>query len=142
MGGSDADRPLTGSVRAEAAAVGSALPEIAPPPELVLVSPARRATETFEVLGLAVEAWRERDLYLAPPRALIERIHQVDADVSTLLVVGHNPGLHQVVLDLVGVSIADVPRFPAASLAVLDVDSARWEDVRPGTARLVRIHAP
>lgn len=137
----DAERGLTDAGRDEARDTGRRLPDVAPPPDLVLCSTARRARETAQALDLPadVEVWYERDLYLAGAGVLLDRVSAVDDDVQSLLVVGHNPGLHQLVLTLGGVGPEEVPRFSPASLAVLQLPES-WAALAPGTAALIRVH--
>jgi len=95
-------------------------------PDLVLCSSALRTRETFEHIAGAYEksppASFEPALYLATARALLDRIAAVEDDVATLLVIGHNPGLHELATGLARhgrrhdrVRLAS--KFPTAALA-------------------------
>jgi phosphohistidine phosphatase len=135
----DVDRPLTPEGIAEAEALGHDLAEV--PVDLVLCSSARRAAETTEALRLDAPVWWERDLYLAPASALIERVRLVDDAVRSLLVVAHNPGIQVLAEELVD-DPADrrrlAARFNPASLAVLTVPST-WDRLTAGEATLTRL---
>jgi phosphohistidine phosphatase len=69
------------------------------PPDLVLCSSARRTRETFDHIARAYPApppvLMEDGLYLAGARAIMRRIEAVPDSIETLLVIGHNPGLHE-----------------------------------------------
>jgi phosphohistidine phosphatase len=120
-------------------------------PDLILCSPAVRARQTLDLVlprfkgrpAVAVED----SLYLAAPAALLKRIQSVGADVEHLMIVGHDPGMHALALELAG-SGADkdlaalAEKFPTAGLAVLEFQERSWSRVRPGTGRLVLFTAP
>jgi phosphohistidine phosphatase len=91
--------------------------------------------------------WFERRLYGASAGELIERLDEVpDADGSALLV-GHNPGLQDLVLDLAPSREAELvarveAKFPTAAFATLDLAVDRWAEVQPGTGTLVAYVVP
>jgi phosphohistidine phosphatase len=96
--GRDFDRPLTGRGRRDAVVVGRALVEAGISPDLVLVSPAARAAQTWEAVAAifpeaAVEDMPE--LYETTPVEILALARSAGADASTVMVVGHNPGLGQ-----------------------------------------------
>lgn len=116
-------------------------------PDLVLCSSARRARETFDPLvgslGDPTVSY-EDDLYGASARQLIDRLHAVDEPVASVMVVGHNPGLQDLVLTLAatGSGLASVgEKFPTAALATLALDRS-WSDLEPGSARLTAYVRP
>jgi phosphohistidine phosphatase len=118
----DHDRPLAprGLKASERIAEHMRRTEIAP--ELVLCSTALRARQTLAallpVLGSDVEIRLEDELYEAGRHEVLARVRQVDDAVSSLLVIGHNPALHELALFLSG--RADVlDRFPTGALATL-----------------------
>jgi phosphohistidine phosphatase len=94
----DRDRPLNARGHHAAELLATHLSR-QPLPDLVLCSSARRTRETFEYIarayGRSPPVSIEDKLYLATARALLERIEAVAEDVATLLVIGHNPGLHE-----------------------------------------------
>jgi phosphohistidine phosphatase len=94
----DRDRPLNARGRHAAELLATHLAR-QPLPDLVLCSSALRTRETFEHIARAYGRRPlvsiEDMLYLATARALLERIEAVAEDVATLLVIGHNPGLHE-----------------------------------------------
>jgi phosphohistidine phosphatase len=118
--GSDLQRPLTAKGQAEAAAAGRALAARGLNPDKVLVSPARRTQETWAAMadlfpGAEVET--APALYDAPADVLFHAALHEEAD--TVMVVAHNPGLHQLAYNLCTRAARPAPRdFPPSSLAV------------------------
>jgi phosphohistidine phosphatase len=123
-------------------------------PDLVLCSPSVRTRETLALSGLSSQAVGqcppvlfEDPLYLAGAQALLARVRQVPRGVQHLLVIGHNPGLHELAVSMAraagsGGGEAMAQRFPTAALAVIDVSAGAWEDVQPGTGTLRLFVAP
>jgi phosphohistidine phosphatase len=140
-GGSDFDRTLRPKGRRSVAALAPVVRGLAV--DLVLCSPSVRTSETLAGLGLTAPADYPDALYGAAAPEWIEAVREVGADdrnVSCLLVVGHNPGLHELVLELTGGE--RIPGFPPAALAVLDLDIDDWWELAAGGARLERLHLP
>jgi phosphohistidine phosphatase len=78
---------------------------------------------------------------------MLERLRAVGKEHRHVLVVGHNPGLHALALDLVGKGerglIAELAKkFPTAAIAVLRVPGDRWSGLKRGAARLDRFVKP
>lgn len=138
---SDAERPLAPKGRRACAAVAEHLRAAGLAPDLVLCSSARRTRQTVEgiaaALPLTVPVLTEDRLYLADPDELLDRLRELDDGLPSVLLVGHNPGVHALAVGLV--EPRDRPRlptFPTAALAVLETPVYRWGDLGPGTARL------
>ena len=96
-GVNDRDRILTPRGHGDAEAMAVAMREEGWAPDLALISTARRTRETWQHLSLVFPQCRKilsDDLYLAGIPAIESLIAKHSADVSTLLVIGHNPGLH------------------------------------------------
>lgn len=152
---SDHSRPLNARGRRAAAAMAAAVREMGLAPGLVLVSSARRTLQTLDALGPlpgapAVEA--TDDLYLAPWTALLSALRAVPAGTSSVLLVAHNPGLHDLALALCSESGAAAPQppdaarrlaegYPTGTLCELSV-AAPWAGLEAGGARLVRLLSP
>jgi len=118
----------------------------------ILASPAVRVTETIELASRAVDhaiplQW-DRRIYLASSPTLMDVLREVPDDVSTVMMVGHNPGLEDLIFDLVpddGTcpkrAIVEA-KFPTAAFAVLECDIGSWSDLDDGCARLVHLVRP
>lgn len=132
--GSDHERSLTPEGRDQARAAGAALASDGVVPDHVACSTALRARQTFELAAQALphspSADYERDLYGADVSTALELTTRTDPAVETLLVVGHNPTMAQ----LVAAFMPDEPldSFPTAGLAVIDLE-VEWLYAAPGT---------
>lgn len=142
----DRERPLASRGRRDAKRIGKHLRRLGITPALVLCSPAVRTQETLDLLRPAlaeVAAEVEEQLYGASSETLLERIHSVPDDVGSVLLIGHNPGLHDLALALAS-SGAKLERleakFPTAALATLALE--RWSSLSPGDAELVAYVVP
>jgi phosphohistidine phosphatase len=120
-------------------------------PGVVLCSSARRAVETLAPLRPRLPhdstVCIEREIYLAGPSRLLERIGDVDERCTELLVIAHNPGLSELARLLCGSgppeALARLRRgVPAGALAALGIERARWNELAPGAARLETFTAP
>jgi phosphohistidine phosphatase len=125
-GGVDADRALTEQGRGDAAAVGRWLVGTGLLPDRALVSPARRAAQTWELAATGVRPVVEPRLYANDVDLLIAVVRETPGEVATLAVVGHNPSvgeLAQLLDDAAGDPAArdGVARgFPAGAVAVFE----------------------
>ncbi len=100
-------------------------------PERILTSTALRAVQTAravaEATGSAAEVLPSRQLYLAAPEDICAIISEFEDDLSPLLVVGHNPGLEE----LVSFWARTEERMPTAAVARFDVPVAKWSAFGP-----------
>ena len=136
-GEDDAGRPLSATGREEAQAAGKWLREHGIHPDRVLCSPTTRTRQTWEAadaeLKSGVAARFEPSIYDATPGTLIE-LADANRDAPRLLLVGHNPGLEQLVALLHSGQSGDYRGMPPGAVAVLGLpaDAA----LEPGIARL------
>jgi phosphohistidine phosphatase len=144
----DFDRPLNPRGRRAAATVGREMRRLGLAFDAVVASPARRVIETLEeveqAFGNLAPRYDER-LYLASPQMLLDVTRETDEQAARLLLVGHNPGLEELVLRLSAAgalrSEAEV-KYPTATLAEMRFDVASWRQVREGDANLERFIRP
>jgi phosphohistidine phosphatase len=144
----DHDRPLAPRGRRAAKAIAGHLLEEGIEPELVLCSTARRARETLEriepVLGTPVVRF-EPGLYAASAGMLLERLHGVGDAVGSVLLIGHNPAMQLLALDLAGPAPESRElgaKFPTAGLATLVFPGSSWRALAPGAAELTEFVRP
>ena len=144
----DRDRPLAPRGRKAAKRVGRWAGRRGIRPQLVVCSSATRAQQTLERVlpGLGEPTvWVEATLYAAGAETLLARIRALPGEVDDAMLVGHNPGLHELLLLLAAPGPlrerAD-ERLPTGSLAELETGVERWADVTPGTARLTELVLP
>jgi phosphohistidine phosphatase len=147
-GAADHDRPLAGRGRRAAKAMADHMREAGVAPELVLCSTARRARETLERLepALATADVRfEPELYRASDDALLDRLREVPDAVGSVMLIGHNPALQFLALELarpapdVGELAA---KYPTAALVTLAFSGGSWRELEPGAAELVGFVRP
>ena len=144
----DFDRGLNDRGRRGAALMGAHIREHGVSFDLLLASPAERVKRTLDAARLQVPIhWDER-VYLADSAGLIEVLRGVEGDPTAVLVAGHNPGLQELVCDLVAperenaLFQAVAEKFPTAAFAVLELAIERWTDCAPGCATLVHLARP
>jgi phosphohistidine phosphatase len=144
----DHDRPLNGRGRRAAKAVARHMREHGIAPELVLCSTARRARETLDRIEPALNTSAvhlEPDLYAASAHALLARLRSVGDTVESVLLIGHNPGLQDLALELARPgSAADAlaAKYPTAALATLAFEASSWRELDRGRAELVEFVRP
>jgi phosphohistidine phosphatase len=113
----DHDRPLSARGRRAADAIGRYLREHGIEPELVLCSSSARTRETLARIGLSGEL--ERDLYGASASELLARLRALPPSLESVLLIGHNPGMHDLALALTG---EPRDKYPTGALAVIELD--------------------
>jgi phosphohistidine phosphatase len=154
-GQQDADRPLTPSGMAAAARLGAECARRGWQPALALVSTAQRARRTFE--AYAAELARAGGtppavqflpaLYLATPEVVLAEIARHGGDAASILVVGHNPGLHELALRLARESTTAVRAklgagFASGTLARAEIETDTWTGLAGAVARLTDVVGP
>jgi phosphohistidine phosphatase len=156
----DHDRPLADRGQQAVRILAEHVRRLAIDPELILCSSAVRTRETLagvlpgraeeNVPGRGVEI--ERDLFTAGADQLLERLRQIPADVSSVMVIGHNPSMQVLTLRLAAgeaphrpagaEGLAEIRRkLPTGALVTLDLD-APWSELAPGSAVLVDYARP
>ena len=147
----DHDRPLAPRGHRAARFIADHLRAQAVRPQLVLCSSARRARETLAeltpVLGDQVEVVVTDDLYGADAGEILRRLCEVGRDIASVMIVGHNPGLHELALELTGegdeTAISQLhTKFPTGALATLQLDRASWKEFAAGQWYLANIVLP
>jgi phosphohistidine phosphatase len=151
--GDDIDRRLDPRGLDDAAAIGRWMAEQHCRLGHVLVSTAARARQTWDIVepllgDAAGEVTLLPELYLAEPTDILRAIRETSGvDARCLLVIGHNPGLHELALMLTGSGNADALRLlsgnlPTSGLIVIDFDIADWSDIAFQQGRLVQFVSP
>ena len=130
----DFDRPLNNRGRHDAPRMGQLLARHELTPDLIITSAARRAATTAELVAMAAEYAGDiqytNELYLADPDTFLEVARETDDSVARLLLVGHNPGIEELVAALAGRD----ERMPTAALACFRLDIDHWRDLTDETA--------
>ena len=132
----DFDRPLNQRGLKAAPSVGKLLRKRKLQPDLVLSSPAERARQTTELVlagaGLKVEVRYDERIYEATVARLFEVVAQIEEDANVAMLVGHNPGLEELLEALTGTARS----LSTAALACIELDIEKWNKVRAGTGHL------
>lgn len=120
-------------------------------PQHTLVSPTRRTRETWAGIASAlpgtVPTFFEDRLYEATAEDILAVIRETQPSIGTLLVIGHNPGLHEVARLLIASGdVAARERLneglPTSGLAVIDFAGSDWQKLHPHGGRLDRFVTP
>jgi len=141
----DFDRPLTKRGRKSAKLMAQYFKEQGIKPAAILCSPAKRTQETLKYLVpilCDVEATLDRRIYEASYQTLLLCLADLPAELPSVLLIGHNPGLERLALYLMndkdhGPTAARLQdKYPTGSLAVLSVPADDWRDLKVGSGRL------
>jgi phosphohistidine phosphatase len=145
----DQARPLTTRGRRQARRMGAYLERCAAPPDLALCSSARRTRQTLKRLrgALAPRAGVriEDRLYGADAATLLRRLQRVPRRRRAVLLVGHNPGISELALMLVGTESERARLAQGLSpgaLAILRPRRKRWRKLAPASAELLDVVTP
>ena len=150
----DFDRALNEKGRRAAATMGRYMRQQGLVFDYVIASPAVRVAETLDAMfdgyGHRLSPGWDRRVYLASAPMLLEVVHEAPDDAESLLLVGHNPGLEELVLSLsadhgeeeMATRDAVGEKYPTASVAEIVFDIEHWRDVATGRGRIVRFVRP
>jgi phosphohistidine phosphatase len=141
----DVDRPLSDRGDRDAPRMGKRLKSRHARPGLVLASHATRAQRTAKLvtraLGVRADVIQtEEKLYLAAPASVLAVVARQDDAHHCLLVVGHNPGLTDLVNQLVPDLALD--NLPTAGVVAIDLATTTWKDVAEAPAKLAYYDYP
>jgi phosphohistidine phosphatase len=147
----DFERPLAKRGEGAAPRMGEFMAQSGLAPQLILCSPAVRARQTLELAlphlqgGPTIEY--EKKLYLATPSVLLARLRKVDAKVQHVMIVGHDPGMHKLALELTRDEEGDLraalaAKLPTAGLVVIRFKAREWARIGPGKGHLEAFMTP
>lgn len=138
----DFDRPLNDRGKDDAKLISRFIRESNISPDLVISSPAKRATKTTELVlkaaGLKINVAFDERIYEADVHRLLTVVSQIEPPRSVVMFVGHNPGFE----DMVEVLAGRTTRLPTASLAQIDLTVEEWNQVRAGAGKLKWLVTP
>ena len=125
----DHDRPLNKRGKRDAPLIGRLLKKEDLVPDIIISSTAIRARATAEAVakasGYKGDISFDRSLYAAGPQAYIDALHDLSDDHVRVLIIGHNPGLEELVEMLTG----EIHLMPTCSLAHVKFRVDRWSDL-------------
>ncbi|MDB5370438.1 MAG: phosphohistidine phosphatase [Roseomonas sp.] len=150
----DHARPLNARGKRAAAVMAAVMRDLGLAPDIVLVSSARRTLQTLEAMSPLPDSPMVEpmdDLYLAPWQRLLDILRTAPETARSVLLIAHNPGLHDLALELTGsaaMARGSAPGtrrlaggYPTAALAEFSVAQS-WRSLEPGQGRLIRFIAP
>jgi phosphohistidine phosphatase len=125
----DHDRPLNKRGKADAPRMGKLLRDEDLLPDLILSSDAHRARATAELVAEEIHYEGEiaflRDLYAAEPEAYLDALKRLGGEAACVMVVGHNPGLEELLQELTG----EYQPLPTAALAQVSLPMSHWSEL-------------
>ena len=147
----DFDRPLNERGQKAARRIGRELTKRGATFDMVLASPATRVRETLEAVQKEFEPDAaicfERDIYLADEGTLLEMVRGIPETVQAPLLIGHNPGLQELVLALTrddsnGLRKRVEAKLATAALVRIELPAEKWSEVEPGSGIIVELIVP
>jgi phosphohistidine phosphatase len=160
-GGNDYDRPLTTRGRRDALSLGHRLAagvgvfglDGVALPQLALTSSAARTSETAALVAEGMEGQLPidgyRSLYQAGTETIEQYVQEIDDDVISAMVVGHNPTIYRLAWELLGADGGSDGRqqlkehgFPTCTVAVMVLPIASWSEVTGESASLAGVFSP
>ncbi len=150
-GQDDHERPLADRGERAALVMGRYMAQKGYHPDFILCSDARRATDTCAIV---TSQWKmvppietEPALYLAGPTGGLNRLGGVVSRHASVMIIGHNPDLHEVVASLAQSGSAEwlqtvAGKFPTAALAVLELPIDHWRDAAKTGGALIDYATP
>lgn len=147
----DFDRPLAKRGENAAPRMGAYMAAEGLAPELILCSPAVRARQTLDLVLPRIAGGPtvvyEDGFYLAAPSVMLARVRRIEAKVRHAMIVGHDPGMQGLALELAGTGEAELlqalaVKFPTGGLAVIRFKARDWSKVGPAKGRLERFVTP
>ncbi|MBQ1480592.1 histidine phosphatase family protein [Sphingomonas paucimobilis] len=145
----DFDRPLNAKGRRAAAMIGRQLKSLDMGFDHILASPAIRVIETLDEVwggyGRRLEPVWDKAMYLASGVSLLDLVQTLPDDAEHVLMVGHNPGLEDLTLDLtmdgeLRERVED--KYPTATVAQMTLPIDRWAEAKSNSATLVAFIRP
>jgi phosphohistidine phosphatase len=146
----DQNRPLSPRGEKALPLLREYLTSIEPQPGIVFCSSSRRTVDTLDGIRATIptraQVEVEDDLYLASAATLLGRLHSVNIDATCAMMIGHNPGIQDLALLLVGAGDAAMraqlsAKLPTGAIAVLSFDG-RWADLASDTVQIVDLFMP
>lgn len=149
-GQDDHERPLNTRGQENARRMGEYFKLERIMPSLALCSTALRTRQTLQAIEAVngpLNVQFESRLYLAAPQDVLLVLAEVPESIKRVLVIGHNPTMHQLCLDLIGsgnvqLRHALAEKYPTGALAELAFSAEEWSELKPGMAELHRFVAP
>jgi phosphohistidine phosphatase len=138
----DFERPLNERGLLTAPRIGKLMRDQSFVPDLIISSPATRAKITAEIVrdkaNFQSEIQLDKRIYEALAENLFDVLSSVLDDIESVLLVGHNPGLE----NLVGSITGEIRAMPTATLVVIELKIEKWKEIRPACGKLRNLFTP
>lgn len=138
----DFDRPLNDRGKKAAPLMGRIMRERDVQPDLILCSTAKRTKQTAKLVAESAKLKSPivftDEIYEASTEALLDIIKAQEASVESILMIGHNPGLSELLMELTG----EYEHFPTAALAKVALEVDKWKSIKGGAGQLKWILRP
>lgn len=136
---SDFERTLTKRGKIDAPEMGKRLHRRQITPDLMMISPAKRAVETAKMVAVelgypAKNILKNEIIYEAKLEELIHLVHSLDDGADTILLVGHNPGFYHLINHL---SEEYLQEFPTSAICAIEFRTDSWEKINQNSGRLL-----
>jgi len=153
-GSDDFDRQLNKRGKQNAAQMGSYLTENSLFPDVILCSAAARAQETLSLIRPYLPENQTlkviNELYLASAVTIVKFIEQIEETANSVMIIAHNPGLHELALNLAGrenIGISTLvnrvmQKYPTGALVTATSESQNWANLTQSTTSLVDFVCP
>lgn len=152
----DEDRPLAPRGREACERIGEYMKAKSYWPNLVLCSSSARTRETLKLVsehyGKDFPVTLEKKLYLATPGEMLAQIHNASDEAASLMLVGHNPGMHHLAALLASTEHASAKhnklrmeldvKYPTGALCVIEFDAKHWNNIAPDSGVLTDYVTP
>lgn len=139
---SDFERPLNERGLRTAPLVGELMKQNQFQIDIIISSPAERARQTAvkvkEAASFGSDVIFDEKIYEASPQRLLNILSEIVPTISAVLLVGHNPGLE----DLIRILTGALEPMPTAALAVIDLNIENWNELTADTGKLVKVFRP
>lgn len=139
---SDFDRPLNKRGRTAAPFMGELMDRKKLRPDVIVSSPAVRASQTAEAVcdaaGFEAALQFDKRIYEASPQTLREVVSEFDDDHASAMLFGHNPGMEGFLRYLTG----EIEPMPTAALAVIELEIGKWSEITDDCGKLKKIYRP
>lgn len=140
----DVDRPLNRKGRSQVSKIAARFSSLQIKPDLLVSSPAKRAMETAEIFagkaGVSSDAIQvEEDVFEAERSEILRVVHRLDDAAQTVILVGHHPGVTELLQHLVD---SDVEKIGVSSVAVVELSAESWQTVSFKQGQLIEYIEP
>lgn len=138
----DFDRPLNARGKKTAPMMGKAIKERDIAPDVILCSPAKRTKQTIKLVNetakLKADVTFDEEIYDASAEDLRKVLKKQKKSVNSILLIGHNPGLEELLEELTG----KFERLPTAALVQININADDWSHIKDGGNKLAWIVRP